>query len=455
MCFCWRRIRDHSLAMHSRGADRRKAFLDVSQQALGLSIDRRTNDDRRRNGFISRLQLFSAIPYDAVEKALADCVTREVPAGAVLLEPGQANDSIYLLVSGRLRIHLDRADSADFIPIEEGGCFGELSIIDGRPVSAYVIADAPSRVLAVHESVLWDRLIPQPGVARNLLNVLSERMRLNRDIIIARMKDKLALEHLQKELSIATSIQMSMLPPGARLLPDRAEVQAYAIMEPAKNVGGDFYDAFFAAPDRLFVAVGDVSGKGVPAALFMARAITQLRMEAVRRRSPAAILEAVNRALCDGNDEGMFVTLFCGILDTASGQFSFANAGHNPPIFLGLDGKPEFLKVKKGLVAGIIEGSRYPLETRKLAPGESVLLYTDGVTEATNTRNELYSEERLLATVRSANVHDPHSLVDRVRASIAGFVQEAPQADDITMVALRYCRRISPSGQNLEIAGTP
>jgi len=424
--------------MHSRGADRRKAFLDVSREALGV-VERRKKNDRRRHGYISRLQLFSSIPYEAVEAALGECVACEVSAGTCLLEPGQANDSIHLLVSGRLRIHLDRIDSEDYISIEEGSCFGELSIIDGRPVSAYVVVDQPSTILTIHEKVFWERLIPQPGVARNLLNVLSERMRLNRDIIIERMKDKLALEHLQKELSIATSIQMSMLPPGARLFPDRSEVQAYAIMEPAKNVGGDFYDAFFAGPTRLFVAVGDVSGKGVPAALFMARAITHMRMEAVRRRSPAAILEAVNRALSEGNDDGMFVTLFCGMLDTASGQFTFANAGHNPPLFLGLDGGADFMKVKKGILAGIMEDARYAEQTRQLAPGECVLLYTDGVTEAMNSRDEAYSEEALLDAARAAHGHDPRGIVDSIRASIAGFVQNAPQADDITMLAMRYC----------------
>ena len=425
--------------MHSRGADRRKAFLGTSRIALGLAAERRTGDDRRRNGFISHLQLFATIPYEAVETVLAACVAHDVPAGAILLEPGQRNDSIHLLVSGRLRIHLDRADSDDYIAIEEGGCFGELSIIDGRPVSAYVVADVASRVLAIHESLFWERLIPQPGVARNLLNVLSERMRLNRDMILERMKDKLALEHLQKELSIASNIQVSMLPPGSRLFPDRTEVQAYAIMEPAKNVGGDFYDAFFAAPNRLFIAVGDVSGKGVPAALFMARTITQLRMEAVRRRSPSAVLEAVNRALCDGNDEGMFVTLFCGVLDTESGQFSFANAGHNPPLFIDADGRPEFLKLKKGLVAGIMDNARYPVDVRQLNPGETILLYTDGVTEAMNMASDFYSEERLLAMVRRAPGREPRHLVDEVRADIGAFVVDAPQADDITMLAVRYC----------------
>jgi serine phosphatase RsbU (regulator of sigma subunit) len=424
--------------MYNRGAERRRAHVSAAWVAQALRTERRRGDDRRRNGYISRLQLFSTIPYDAVEKVLVNCATREVAAGEVLLEPGARNDSIHLLVAGRLRIHLDRADSADYIAIEAGGCFGELSIIDGHPVSAWVVADQASRVLTIHESLFWEKLIPHPGVARNLLNVLSERMRLNRDIILDRVKDKLALEHLHKELAIASNIQLSLLPPGARLFPDRAEVEAYATMEPAKEVGGDLYDAFFATPERLFVAIGDVSGKGVPAALFMARTITQLRMEAVRRRSPSAVLEAVNRALCEGNDAGMFVTLFCAVLDTQTGQFSFANAGHNPPLLIGADGLPVFFKGKKGLVAGIMEDARYPAGACQLAPGDAVLLYTDGVTEAMNAQEALYSEEKLVTTVAAGAADEPRGLIERLRASIAEFVQAAPQADDITMLALRY-----------------
>ncbi len=428
--------------MHSRGADRRSALIRVPLSELGLTADRRKATDRRRNGFISNIPLFAAIPYDVVEAIMADCVTQEVPAGTVLLKAGQQNDSIHLLAAGRLRIHLDSADSADFIPIEEGGCFGELSIIDGRPVSAYVVAETDSRVVAIHEDLFWERLIPQPGVARNLLRVLSERMRFNDDVIIERMKDKLALEHLQRELSIAHTIQLSMLPEGSRLLPDHAEVQAYALMEPAKDIGGDFYDAFFAAPDRLFVAIGDVSGKGVPAALFMARTITQMRMEVLRKRSASTVLEAVNRALCAGNESGMFVTLFCGILETDTGIFRFANAGHNPPLLLQADGQCEFIKVKKGLVAGIIESVHYPPDTLRLGPGQSLLLYTDGVTEAMNVHNELYTEEKLLDVLNTGNWDSPRTLVDTIRASLAEFSQNTPQADDITMLALRY---IGPS----------
>ncbi len=424
--------------MHSRGPDRRRSFqAPVPAKPLHIA-DRREPVDRRRNGFISQLKLFSTIPYASVEAALAECPTREVAANEVLLQPGQRNEAIHLLVSGRLRIHFDSKDSAEFIPIEEGGCFGELSIIDGRPVSAYVVADLPSRILLVNEKLFWDRLIPQPGVARNLLNVLAERMRVNGEMILERMQDKLALEHLQKELSVASTIQLSMLPVGSQLLAGRSDVDAWAIMEPAKNVGGDFYDAFFATPDRLFFAIGDVSGKGIPAALFMARTITQMRMEAVRRRSPAAILEAVNRSLCEGNDAGMFVTLFCGILDMQTGQVLFANAGHNPPIMLRAAGAPAFMSLKKGLVAGIIEDSRYAADAMQLSPGDRILLYTDGVTEALDTGNQLYSEARLLATVQGADAPDSRNLIEKIRASIAEFVQDAPQADDITMLCLCY-----------------
>ena len=425
--------------MHSRGADRRRRLRTGEAVLPALEVDRRKPEDRRSKGYISRLQLFSTIPYAAVEAALADSIPRQVPAGAILLAPGQGNDSIHLLITGRLRIHLDRADSADYIPIEEGGCFGELSIIDGRSVSAYVVADRPSSVLTIHESVFWERLIPHPGVARNLLRVLSERMRANGEIILERMKDKLALDLLQKELSIAQTIQLSMLPAGSRLVPERGQVQAYAIMEPAKDVGGDFYDAFFAAPDLLFVAVGDVSGKGVPAALFMARTITQMRMEVVRRRSPSEVLEAVNRALCEGNDAGMFVTLFCGLLDINTGQFSYANAGHNPPLLLTTDAGHSFLKLRKGIVAGIMENARYATDTLRLAAGQSLLLYTDGVTEAMNPREAFYTEERLLARLQERAWDNPRTLVDTLRADIAEFVREAPQADDITMLALRFC----------------
>lgn len=425
---------------NERGADRRTARAGLSP----LEQERRSGRDRRVHGFISRLQLFSSIPWQAIEALLAECPSRDVEAGAVLLRPGEVNQAIHLLISGRLRIHFDgnfesahAFNPADYIPIEAGGCFGELSIIDGQPVSAYVVADRASRILQIDQSLFWEQLIPQPGVARNLLATLSERMRLNRDIILERMKDRLALEHLQKELSIARTIQQSMLPDGARLLPGRPEVDVHALMQSAKDVGGDFYDAFLMSPERLFVAIGDVSGKGVPAALFMARAVTQLRMEAAREQSPAAILTAANRALCEGNDAGMFVTLFCGVLDIATGEFSYANAGHNPPLLLQGPGKADFLKVSKGIVAGVMDSARYPQDSLRLQPGQAVLLYTDGVTEAMDAAEAFYGEERLLEVAARAGAQGSRPLLEAVNRGVADFARGAAQADDITLLCLR------------------
>lgn len=381
------------------------------------------------------MTLFSSVPYGVLEAALAGCPIDACEPGAVLLSPGQANDAIHVLLEGRLRIHLEHADSGDFIPIEAGGCFGELSIIDGQPVSAWIIADSDSRVLRIPEGVFWKHLIPVPGVARNLLRVLAERMRVNRDIIIARMKDTLTLEHLHKELAIAQDIQRSMLPPPESLFAGRPDVRAWAEMVPAKDVGGDFYDAFEVEPGLLFVAVGDVSGKGVPAALFMSRTITQLRMEAARERSPAAIVGAVNRALCQGNESGMFVTLFCGLLETTSGRFGYCSAGHNPPVLL-LEGAVQFITPRKGLVAGIMEDARYAEDAIILSPGDAVLLYTDGVTEAMDSGGALYGEGRLIEALSGGASRDPQTLIEWVRADMAAFVQNAPQADDITLLAL-------------------
>ena len=226
-----------------------------------------------------------------------------------------------------------------------------------------------------------------------------------------------------------------MLPPGDRLFPDRTEVAVYGLMEPAKDIGGDFYDAFFVSPARLFVAVGDVSGKGVPAALFMSRTITQLRIEAARERSPAAILERVNRSLCVGNDAGMFVTLFCGILDVRTGVLRYSSAGHNPPVALTA-GEVRYLDVPKGIVAGMLEQAKFTEASLAIPVGGSVLIYTDGVSEAMNREGDFYTEERLLSVARTLPALDASGIVKSVHASVLAFASDAPQADDITLLAV-------------------
>jgi sigma-B regulation protein RsbU (phosphoserine phosphatase) len=388
---------------------------------------------------IGKALIFAGVPLAAVEPILTRCALRHLFAGEVMLAPGQQNNAIHILIDGSLHIHLDAPGSADFIAIEPGGCIGELSIIDGKPVSAYVIAAGACTVMQIHEQTFWDELIPLPGVARNLLKVLSDRMRVNNEQIIRRLADRLKLEVLERELQTASRIQASMLPSRFPLFPDRADIDLYATMEAAKEVGGDFYDAFFITPEKLFIAIGDVAGKGVPAALFMARSMTQMRMVAVRDLPPDEILARVNDALCEANDSGMFVTVFCAVLDTATGDLTYSNGGHNAPLSNAAGNGFEYLVPPRGLVVGIVEGAPFGLGRLQLQPGQSVLLYTDGVTEATNEAEDLYSDERLPETLRGAAAGlDAQALVDLVRADVKNFVAGAEPSDDITLLALTW-----------------
>ena len=420
-----------------RGPDRRRVPGSGPLPAA-VGTERRQSNDRRRSGFISRIQLFSGIPYGLVERTLVECPMFELGDRQVLLSPGEHNDAIYVLLDGELRIHLDERDSDDYIAVEPGGCVGELSIIDGKPVSAFVVSAGRSRVLVIQDSTFWESLTPVPGVARNLLASLSERMRENNHLILQRMQDRLALEQLQKDMQVASRIQASMLPSRFPLFPDRHEFDLFAFMDPAREVGGDFYDAFLITPGRLFVAIGDVSGKGVGAALFMARSMTQLRMEAMRGALPGKVLSRVNEALCEGNDAGMFVTLFCGVLDLTTGELVYSNGGHNPPLAGGGNSDFAFLPVPRGMVVGMIEGSPYTDARIRLQPGQTLFVYTDGVTEALDPQAREFSDERLVNILSANRGLDPKPMSDLLRSSIAEFAQGAQQSDDITVLALRY-----------------
>jgi len=389
---------------------------------------------------LEKILIFAGVPRAQIEPVLARCPLQTLPAGTILLRPGQQNDSIHVLLAGLLHIRLEAADSPDYIAIEPGGCIGELSIIDGKPVSAYVVAAEACEVMRIHADAFWDELIPLPGVARNLLKVLSDRMRLNNELIIKRLADRLKLEHLQRELQTASGIQASMLPSHFPLFPERAEVDLHAMMRPAKEVGGDFYDAFFISPSKLFVAIGDVSGKGVPAALFMARSMTLMRMEALRDLPPHEILSRVNNALCVDNDAGMFVTVFCGVLDTDTGLFAYSNGGHNAPLCDATEAGYAYMRPPRGLVLGFSEGAPFGAAELRLQPGNSVLLYTDGVTEAANAGEEMYSDERLLQRLRSiGRAASAREVVAAVCLDVEAFVAGAEPSDDITVLALTYC----------------
>jgi serine phosphatase RsbU (regulator of sigma subunit) len=286
-----------------------------------------------------------------------------------------------------------------------------------------------------------DTEVPQVA-ARDEVGALSrafEDMRRALKEYIANLAETTsAKERIESELKIARAIQMSFLP--KRLLPTRqaAAFELEAVLEPAKEVGGDLYDYFFVDDDHLFFAVGDVSDKGVPAALFMAVTKTLIKGIASRETPPSEVLERVNRELCSENSEAMFVTVFCGTLDLRTGELRFSNAGHNPPLVLREGGEAEWLELPPGLVLGVDPDGAYETRSGRLAPGDTLLLYTDGVTEAMNPQRQLFSEPRLREAAAARSGKGAAETVQAVLGSTRAFVSGATQSDDVTILAVRY-----------------
>src|SRR5262249_30298637 len=230
----------------------------------------------------------------------------------------------------------------------------------------------------------------------------------------------------------------SMLPRTFPPFPGRKDFEIYALMEPAKEVGGDLYDFFLVHQHKLCALVGDVSGKGIPAALLMALSKTLLRSEAMQGYPAAEILARVNNALCAENRECMFVTVFCVLLDTRTGEAECCSAGHNPPLFYSSNGAIEFMEGTPGLLIGFEENLRYESKTVRLSPGDTLFLYTDGVTEAENAKQEPFTEERLKASVCQRRLLGLEQIIAGVRQDITQFTQGQPQSDDLTLLALRF-----------------
>ncbi|MBR1559270.1 MAG: SpoIIE family protein phosphatase [Clostridia bacterium] len=245
-------------------------------------------------------------------------------------------------------------------------------------------------------------------------------------------------ERIGAELSLATDIQASMLPHIFPAFPMRSEFDIYASMDPAKEVGGDFYDYFLIDDDHLCLVIADVSGKGVPAALFMMASKIILQSVAMLGNSPAEILRRANEAICSNNEAQMFVTVWLGILELSTGRLTAANAGHEFPALRQPGGGFELYKDRHGFVIGGMEGVKYREYEIQLEPGSKLFVYTDGVAEATSAEQELYGTERMIDALNADPDAAPQQILKNVRASVDGFVKDAEQFDDLTMLCVEY-----------------
>ncbi len=249
-------------------------------------------------------------------------------------------------------------------------------------------------------------------------------------------------ERVNTELSVATRIQANMLPSIFPAFPERKEIDIYATMNPAKEVGGDFYDFFMVDERHLAIVMADVSGKGVPAALFMVIGKTLIKDHTQSGKDLGEVFTEVNELLCESNSEGLFITAFEGVLDLVNGEFRFVNAGHEIPYICKKGGKFEPHKIRAGFVLAGMEGMRYKCGEMQLDVGDKIFQYTDGVTEATNAQNELYGMDRLTAILGENSALPPADLLPKIKEDIDKFVGEAPQFDDITMLCLEYKERM-------------
>ncbi len=387
------------------------------------------------------------------------------PSGAALLVVDDNDDNRFTLTrrlkregyenlttanDGRQALELLRSKNFDLMLLDI-----MMPEMDGYQVLEQIKADAALRDIPVImisaleevESVIRCVELGAEDYLAKPFNPTLLRARVGASLEKKRLRDEVraALARLERELEAARALQLGMLPSTFPAVSAEQPVQVHALMDPAREVGGDLYDAFY-APDGVFCfLVGDVSGKGAAAGMFMARTRSLARISVVElrprlapdERSPAHIAEAVNRELCQDNRERMFVTLFLGFLDAHSGELTYINAGHPVPYLLRAAGELEKIDGKPQVPLAVRANTRYQNRTVSLQPGDALFACTDGVVEAMNAAGELYSAERLEAQLREAVAAAPEELVQAVKRHVDEFTGGAPKADDVTLLALR------------------
>lgn len=295
------------------------------------------------------------------------------------------------------------------------------------------------KTVAGYEQSFFDRLsINTNDEIETLYHSLSD-MEADINSTMKRIRDMTAeKERVNTEMNLAANIQKSMLPNSFPLFPDRSEFDIYASMDPAKEVGGDFYDAFLIDDTHLCLVIADVSGKGVPASLFMVISKTVIKERARKGGTPSSILNDVNNTLLEENSEMMFVSVWLAILDLKTGEVAESNAGHENPVLIRKDRGLEPITKEHGMVLGVMKDFKQKDGSYTLLPGDRIFVYTDGLTEATNAEGKLFGEPRVLEIIRKRCEEDNVTLLKGIRKDVDEFVKEAPQFDDLTMMVVEY-----------------
>jgi phosphoserine phosphatase RsbU/P len=399
--------------------------------------------------------LFADLPEAELAALAGTMRTVTLAAGDALFHQGDRGDEFFVVVEGELDVvsAMGSAEELALGLVRAGEFLGEMSLLlpDGQR-TASVRARRPSRLLALGRPQFFDLVLRHPSVARSITRVLSRRLASTNEAVFRDLTAKnrsleealaalraaqaklVEQERLEREIELAAEIQRSILPDR---LPERAGHDFGARMVPARRVGGDFFDFFDLGEDRIGIVIGDVADKGIPSAIFMARAHALIVAEAHRRSAPGDVLRAVNEHVTRLDKSAQFVTALYGILDLRTSRFGYARAGHEPPLVALPDGRIERLPVRPGMALGFAAEILLDESALELPPGACLLLYTDGVTDCRNPRGEAFGLERT-AKVLAAGGRSAQRVCDDLVAAVVEFQAGAAQDDDVTLVAVHH-----------------
>ena len=403
---------------------------------------------------LQRVPVFATLPLEAIHYLEHKQLQIEVLPGTIIFREGDTGDSFFVILEGEVEvIKAMGTDDQRHLAVRGPGSFiGEMGLVirDGRR-TASVIASTPLTALKFTHQDFDELLKLWPNVAVELLREVSLRLRETDNATIRDLQKKnieLAKAYLdlkqaqeqiiqkqimERELLMARRIQMSILPKN---LPRPDGFEFGACIQPARAVGGDFYDAIQFNQSNYGIVIGDISDKGVPAAIFMALTRSLVRAKATPTSSPGQVLKRVNQLLLEMNSEGMFATVIYGILNTEQRKFFYARAGHESPLYVSPTGTEQFLPLGSGQLLGIFTQPVFDQHSIDLPEGSSLILYTDGILDATNASGQLFGSKRFSEFIHTLKGTKAQELCERLLLTIEGFQGDAPQADDITVFVI-------------------
>jgi len=403
---------------------------------------------------LQRVPVFAKLPPDAIDYLELKHLQTEFSPGTIIFREGDTGDSFFVILEGDVEIikAMGTVDQRHLAFRGPGSFIGEMGLVirDGRR-TASVIASTPIIALKFTHQDFDELLKLWPNLAVELLREVSVRLRETDNATIRDLQKKnielakayhdlqqaqeqiIQKQILERELLMARKIQMSILPKN---LPRPDSFEFGACIKPARAVGGDFYDAIRFDRTNYGIVIGDISDKGVPAAIFMALTRSLLRAKATPNTSPGEVLRRVNKLLLEMNSEGMFASVIYGILNTEKRKFIYARAGHDSPLFISPTGTEQFLPLGNGQLLGIFSQPEFDQQSIDLPEGSGLILYTDGIQDATNASGQLFGSKRFLESIETLKGLKAQETCERLLLTIQDYQGDAPQADDITLFVI-------------------